>query len=326
MLTVVILTYNEEKHLERCIASLRGIAQRVVVIDSFSTDKTVEIARRLGADVLQNTWVNYATQFQWGMDNANIKTDWVMRMDADEYIFPELAEELSQKLPILPPRITGLYVKLRVYFLDKWIKHGYYPMKLLRIWRNGAGYIQQKWMDEHIRLTHGDTLMLRHDMADHNLNQLHWWTAKHNNYAIREAVDRLHREQPFLGEGYETGYASGNKTKWHKSLYMRLPLFLRPFLYFFYRYIIRFGFLEGRPGLIWHVLQGFWFQFLVDAKMYQIKHLARKNKKSVKQVLMEDFGVQLYPDGKEFGPARRLPDTRLMPACRLPDGRQGRQG
>lgn len=292
-LTVIILTFNEEKHIERCIASLRGIATRIVVVDSFSTDGTIEAARRAGAEVLQNPWVNYATQFQWGLDNACITTDWVMRMDADEYIFPELADELSQLLPTLSSDITGLYVKLRVYFLDKWIRRGYYPMVLLRFWRNGTGYIQQKWMDEHIRLTHGETRSLRHDMADHNLNHLHWWTNKHNNYAIREAIDRLHREQPFLGEHYETGYVSGNKTKWHKTLYMHLPLFIRPFLYFFYRYFIRLGFLEGRPGLIWHVLQGFWFQFLVDAKIYQIKHLSKKHRKTVKQVLTEDFGVKL---------------------------------
>lgn len=292
-LTVIILTFNEEKHISRAIASLRPVAQRIVIIDSFSTDRTVEIASSEGADVLQNPWLNYATQFQWGLDHAQITTDWVMRMDADEYIFPELAEELVERLPVLPPEITGLYVKLRVYFLDTWIRRGYYPMVLLRFWRNGAGYIQQKWMDEHIRLTHGETTMLKQDMADHTLHQLNWWTAKHNNYAIREAVDRLHREQPFLGDGYDTGYVSGNKKKWYKSLYMQLPLFLRPFLYFFYRYIIRLGFLEGRPGLIWHILQGFWFQFLVDAKIYQIKHLAKKHNKSIKQVLIEDFGVKL---------------------------------
>ena len=292
-LTVLILAYNEEKHLKRCIDSIRAVAERVVVVDSFSTDRSVEIARSLGADVLQNPWINYASQFQWGLDHAGIATDWVMRMDADEYIFPELAEELLQKLPAVPAGVTGLYVKLRLYFLDKWIRRGYYPMTLLRFWRNGTGYIQQKWMDEHIRLTHGETRMLEHDMADHNLNHLHWWTAKHNGYAIREAIDRLNREYGFLGDGYETGYVSGKKTKWYKSLYMRLPLFLRPFLYFFYRYFLRLGVLEGRAGLIWHVLQGFWFQFLVDAKIYQIKHLAAKHGKSVEQVLREDFGVPL---------------------------------
>ena len=291
-LTLVILTFNEEKHLARCIRSMQSVAGRVVV-DSFSTDRTTEIARSLGAEVFQNPFVNQAQQFQWALDNVGIESEWVMRMDADEYALPELAAELSQKLPQFPPDITGLLVKLRVISMDRWIKRGFYPMVLLRVWRNGAGYIQQKWMDEHTKLRYGRTAMLEHDLVDHNLNHLGWWTDKHNRYSIREAVERLYREYRFLGDGYDTGYEIGNKKKRHKSLYMRLPLFLRPFLYFFYRYVVRFGFLEGKPGLIWHVLQGFWFQFLVDAKIYQIKHLARKQGKSVRAVLEDDFGVKL---------------------------------
>lgn len=292
-LTVIILTFNEEKHIARCIRNIGQVAERVIVVDSFSTDRTLEIAQSLGAEVFQNPFVHQAQQFQWALDNIPVTSDWVMRMDADEYIFPELAEELREKLPTLPQDVTGLTVKLRVYFMDKWIKRGFYPMVLLRIWRNGVGYIQQKWMDEHTKLRHGRTLMLTHDMADHNLNHLGWWTDKHNRYSMREAVERLNREYHFMGEGYDTSYVIGNKKKWHKSLYMRLPLFFRPFLYFFYRYVIRLGFLEGRPGLIWHILQGFWFQFLVDAKIYQIKHFSKKHQKSVKQVLVEDFGVKL---------------------------------
>ncbi len=292
-LTVIILTFNEEKHIERCIRSIEQVAERVIVVDSYSNDRTLEIARSVGAEVFQNPFVHQAQQFQWALDNIPLSSDWIMRMDADEYIFPDLAAELREKLPGLPQGVTGLTVKLRVYFMDRWIKRGFYPMILLRIWRNGAGYIQQKWMDEHTKLKHGRTLMLSHDMADHNLNHLGWWTDKHNRYSMREAVERLNREYHFLGADYDTGYMIGNKKKWHKSLYMRLPLFLRPFLYFFYRYIIRLGFLEGRSGLIWHILQGFWFQFLVDAKIYQIKHLSKKHQKSIKEVLVEDFGVKL---------------------------------
>jgi glycosyltransferase involved in cell wall biosynthesis len=286
-LTVVILTFNEELHLERCIRSVKGVAERIVVVDSYSTDRTLEIAQSLGAEVFQNPFVHQAQQFQWALDNIPVASDWVMRMDADEYVLPELAEELTQKLPSLPLDVTGLQVKMRVIFLDKWIKRGYYPMVLLRIWRNGAASIEQKWMDEHTRLSHGKTLMLRHDMADHNLNHLGWWTEKHNRYSLREAVERLNAEHHFW-ENEEQ-----NKVKQHKQIYLRLPLFLRPFLYFFYRYFFRLGFLEGKPGLIWHVLQGFWFQFLVDAKIFQIKHLAKKQGKTVRQVLTENFGIKL---------------------------------
>ena len=292
-LTCIILTFNEEKHIERCIRCIRQVAERIIVVDSYSTDQTVQLATAAGAEVFQNPFVHQAQQFQWALDNIPVTSDWIIRMDADEYLLPELMDELRRQLPGLPQEVTGLFVKLRVVFLDKWIKNGFYPMILLRIWRTGAGYIQQKWMDEHTKITHGETRMLTCDMVDHNLNHLGWWTEKHNKYSMREAIERLNREYDFMGDDYDKSYVVGNKKKWYKSFYMHLPLFLRPFLYFFYRYIIRLGFLEGKPGLIWHILQGFWFQFLVDAKIYQIKHLAKKHNKSIKQVLTEDFGVKL---------------------------------
>jgi glycosyltransferase involved in cell wall biosynthesis len=292
-LTVIILTFNEQIHLERCIRSIQPIAERIIIVDSFSTDNTLEIARSMGAETYQNPFVHQAQQFQWALDHLPIQSDWILRMDADEYLFPELVEELREKLPSLPTNIAGLYVNRRQYFLDQWIKRGYYPMFILRVWRNGAGYIEQKWMDEHTHLKYGDTQMLQHDMADHNLNHLGWWTDKHNRYSMREAIERLNRTHHFMGDNYDTSYKVGNKTKWYKSAYMHLPLFIRPFLYFFYRYIFRLGFLEGKAGLIWHILQGFWFQFLVDAKIYQIRHLARKTGRSIRQVLIEDFNIPL---------------------------------
>ena len=97
-ISVIILTYNEELHIERCIKSLLPVVKEIFIIDSFSTDKTVEIAEKLGAKVYQNTWINYALQFQWGLDNCPISTEWVMRMDSDEYILPELQNEISNKI------------------------------------------------------------------------------------------------------------------------------------------------------------------------------------------------------------------------------------
>jgi glycosyltransferase involved in cell wall biosynthesis len=292
-LTIIILTKNETLHLIRAIESIKSIATRIVVIDSNSTDNTVTIAKELGAEVFQNNWINYANQFQWGLDNTSINTDWVMRLDADEYIYPELANEINEKLYKLDKNISGIYLKLRVIFMDTWIKRGYYPMTLLRIWRKDAGNIEQKWMDEHIKLSYGTTSIFDNDMADHNLNNLTWWTTKQNGYAIREAIDRLNRKYNFLDSKYDTEYISGTKKKWYKSMYMNLPKFIRPFLYFVYRYIFRLGFLEGKPGLIWHFLQGFWLQFLVDAKIEQIERISKSENKSIKEVIEQNFGIKL---------------------------------
>lgn len=296
-LSVIILTYNEQLHLARCIRSLLPIASKIFVIDSYSTDQTVAIAQELGATVLQNPWKNYATQFQWALDNCPIHTDWVMRMDADEYVLDALAKEISQKLPTLDKAVGGILLKRRLYFMNRWIRHGgYYPIKLLRIWRVGVGRIEQRWMDEHIVLSSGEITEFKHDIVDDNLQNLSWWTAKHNHYATREAVDLLNKRHHFFKEdtAIQSSQQQSQRKRWAKDhLYARSPLFIRAFAYFCFRYFIQLGFLDGRPGLIWHALQGLWYRFLVDAKIAQINYVARQEGKSIAAVIEQHFGVQV---------------------------------
>jgi len=297
-LSVVILTYNEEKHIERCIKSLLPIAQEIFIVDSYSTDKTVEIAESLGAKVYKNKWPgNHALQFQWGLDNCPIETTWVMKMDADEYVLPELSDEIQNKLGKLEENTAGIYIKRRVKFMDRWIKHGgYYPIWLLRIWRHDKGAMEQRWMDEHIKLSSGDTIQFENDFVDDNKNNLTWWTEKHNHYATREAVDILNILHEFIKYDEVQPNLWGTqeqRKRWLKIRYAALPLFIRPVLYFHWRYFFKLGFLDGRQGLIWHFLQGFWYRFLVDAKIYQMHHIAKKENKSLKQVIKDDFGLDL---------------------------------
>jgi hypothetical protein len=190
-----------------------------------------------------------------------------MRLDADERLTPELAEELSARLAALPGDATALLVKRRVYFWGRWIRHGgYYPTWLLRIWRHGRARCEQRWMDEHMIVDGGRTLRLDHDIIDENHKGLTFWTDKHNRYADREVIDLL-----ALRERARTGGALDDQPgsrRWLKeNLYGRAPLFWRAFGYWFYRYVLRLGFLDGRPGLVFHFLQGFWYRFLVDAKL-----------------------------------------------------------
>jgi len=296
-LSIVILTFNEELHIERCIKSLLPIAKNIFIIDSYSTDDTVNIAKSLGAKVYKNPWKNYATQYQWGLDNCPIDTKWVMRMDADEYILPELVGEIKTKLPRLEDNISGVYIKRRVYFKDRWIKHGsYYPTCLLRIWKNSDGRMEQRWMDEHIKLSQGETVQFENDLVDDNLNDLTWWTTKHNNYATREAVDILNIIYEFLEyDEVPTKFCGTQeqRKRWLKKRYAKLPLFTRPFIYFMWRYIVKLGFLDRKQGLIWHFLQGFWYRFLVDAKVYEIEKKAKESGKSVKEVIESEYGMKL---------------------------------
>lgn len=271
-ITALILTYNEEKHIARCIDSVKEIVSDIVIVDSFSTDSTVELAADGGARVFQNAWRNYASQFQWGLDNANIDSKWVMRIDADEIL--ETKKEHLAEIVSLPDDVKGIYVKRKYYFMGKWIKHGgMYPIYHLRIWQKSSGRIENRWMDEHIVLEKGETICLDVNIVDDNKNSLSWWVNKHNSYATREMIDNLNLKYKFMPID-DAIARSGEKQVFLKrvvkeKMYFKLPLFVRPFLYFIYRYVFRLGFLDGVKGFIFHILQGFWYRMLVDCKQYE---------------------------------------------------------
>lgn len=292
ILAAIILTFNEELHIERCICSLQSVSEEIYVIDSFSTDRTVEIAKKLGAKVLQNPWKNHATQFNWGLENCKIQSDWILRMDADEYLSEELKNEIITELPAFPKEVTGLIMNYRHYFLGRWIKHGTrYPIPLLRIWRNGKGNIENKLMDERVVLYEGTTHKLKSDFIHDDLNDISFFINKHNGYASREAIDMLMKEFSLRDLNEEQ-----NKNKQHFNLYLKNKfysnsfLFVRSFVYFIYRYFFRFGFLDGIQGLIYHFLQGFWYRFLVDAKIYELKKRMNNDGETIKEWLMKEYG------------------------------------
>lgn len=298
MLTVIILTYNEEIHLSRCLESIKTIANQIIIVDSNSTDKTEQIAKTFGAEFYQHRFENYAKQYKWALDNTLIKSDWIMRLDADEFILPELQYEILNTLPTLHCDITGVIIKRRVFFMGRWIRHGgYYPIKLLRIWRNGKAMIEQRWMDEHIVLLEGKLIEFKNDFVDENLNNIGIWTQKHNNYATREAIDHFNSNHDLYPKENHTDTVKQQqmslKRNFKVNLYGRSPLFIRVFLYFIFRYFFQLGFLDGKTGLIWHVLQGFWYRFLVDAKIAQIKYLARIKNKSIKEIIIDDFKMNI---------------------------------
>jgi glycosyltransferase involved in cell wall biosynthesis len=276
-LTVVILTKNESLHIGRALENIKGLAKDVIVVDSFSTDDTVAIAKAHGAVVLQNKFINQAKQFQWALDNADISGQWVMRLDADELIEADLHAELQQKLPTLPADVVGINLKRKHIFMGRWVRHGgRYPLILLRIWRNGHGRIEDRWMDEHMMVWGGRTITLNGGFADHNLNDITFFTTKHNAYATREALDVLIQRRNLAprDEALNTKSASAQaaiKRRLKETLYNRLPFTVSALLYFMWRYIFQLGFLDGRSGLVYHFLQGYWYRFLVGAKLMELE-------------------------------------------------------
>jgi len=281
-IAILILTHNEEKNIAKCMASLLPLTKKIFIVDSGSSDRTVEIARSYGAQVAHRAWNTYADQFNWGLDNFDFNAQWIMRMDADEELTAELVAELRSSLGAVPVNVTGIYVRRRVYFMGRWIKHGgYYPTWLLRVFRNGAGRCEALWMDEHIILSNGDAIKLNADIIDKNNKDLTFWTDKHNKYSSREVLDVINKLSRDEGSKRIEASLAGSQAqtrRWVKdNIYARTPLFVRPFLYFVYRYFLRLGFLDGKEGLIFHFLQGFWYRFLVDAKLFEHRRISKLN-------------------------------------------------
>lgn len=295
--TAMILTYNEEIHLQRCLDSLKGVVQEIFIIDSYSTDATSEIAKRNGVHFLQNPWVNYSKQFNWGLDNSSVDTDWILRIDADEYLTPKLQEEIKNNLAKLEADVSGVEVPLKRVFLNRHMKRGLGEIRMLRIFRKDKARLESRWMDEHIEILEGKTVAFKHSFADHNLNDIGWWTAKHNSYSNREVIDLLDVEFNLLNSNSTVQLSEQALHKRKLKLkYVKMPLFLRSFVYFIYRYIFRLGFLDGKEGFLWHFLQGWWYRTLVDAKIYEIKKECGTDVSKMIQYIKDVFKIDLMAD------------------------------
>lgn len=296
-LTTIILTRNEERHIARAIGSVQGIASRIFVADSGSTDRTVAIAQGLGAEVRFNPWRNHSTQFNWALDQLPADTQWVLRLDADEIVTPALRDQIAAALPTLGPTITGVTVGRRMTFMGRPMRHGgLFPIRVLRLFRHGKGRCEDRWMDEHIKVT-GSVVGLPGELLDDNLNSLTWWTAKHNAYASREVVDLLNLEYDFMPRDSVAAIAGGGQAglkRWLKEkVYARMPGGLRAFAYFFFRYVVRLGFLDGREGLAFHALQGFWYRFLVDAKLLEVRQYMRGQAADAPTAIRDVLGIDV---------------------------------
>ena len=304
-ITTIILTYNEELHIKRCLENVTQVAKEVFIIDCYSKDKTVEIANSLdglndcNVTVLQHEWpaTKYAGQFNWALENAPIKTEWVMRFDADEWMMPDLIEEIKQKLPAIKNDVTGIIMNRRHIFWGRWMKGGIYPVKMLRIWRRGKAICEQRLMDEHMQILDGRVIEFGHDFCDENLHDISWFCEKHIGYARREAVDLLDIEFNLTGAA-ETDHnkilekqAIAKRKK--KHAYAKKPLFWRSFAYFIYRYFLRGGWRDGREGFVFNFLQGWWYRTLVDAKVYEIKNACGEDKNRIIKYVQERYNIDI---------------------------------
>ena len=315
-LTVVILTKNEARHIMRAIGSVSKIAKRIVVVDSGSTDDTIAIAEAHGAEVLSHPFVTQAKQFNWALGQLGADTDWVLRLDADEVVSLDLAREIEARLDALPDTVAAVSIKRRIAFLGQPIRWGgVFPIHVVRLFRFGQAKSEDRWMDEHIIADGRIIDDFDGEILDDNQNSLSWWIDKHNTYASREVIELLDEEYEFLsrtGAPKSLGNGRTATRRWlKKTVYQSLPVGVRAFVYFIYRYVFRLGLLDRHEGTAFHVLQGFWYRYLVDVKLREVrKHIALSGTDAV-SAIRDKLGIDITPftrtdgSGTDSGQAER---------------------
>jgi len=290
-ITAIILTNNEEKHIERCINSLKSIIKRIVIIDSFSTDSTLEILKNHNIEFYQKEWINYSSQLNWGIEKANVKTEWILRIDPDEIPSENFKTNIKNYLEQISSEVCGISIIRKLIFLEKEINFGGdFPQKDVRLWKNGRGKCENTWSDEHI-IVDGIIENTKLDIIDHNTNNISWWTDKHNRFAIREMIEfYMNKEREYENNKLKLSKNTMFKKNLKFKIYYRLPMFLRSFIFFIYKYFFRLGFLCGWQGFLWCFLQGFWYRTLVDIKIYELNKIMKENKLNFKDAIKKEYG------------------------------------
>ena len=268
----MILTLNEEANLPQCLASVCDWAREIFVVDAGSSDRTREIVEKSGAVIVEHPFETHSGQWRWALDNLPIHTDWVLALDADQRVTPELAREISELNWQGLDGVDGFYIRRRQWFRGRWIKHGgYYPKYLLKMFRKEAVVTDPMDLVDHHFYVAGAVRKLRHDLDEANQKEddISFWTEKHNRYATLLAREELEWRRGAQRTAIEPSIVGtpDQRSLALKRVWRRMPLYLRPFLYFFYRYFLRLGVLDGKQGAIFHFLQAFWFRLMVDIKL-----------------------------------------------------------
>ncbi|MCX5706531.1 MAG: glycosyltransferase family 2 protein [Candidatus Omnitrophica bacterium] len=272
-ISAIVLTFNEEKSIEDCLKSIYNLVDEVIVVDSYSTDKTVEISKYFTDKVFEHHFENFSQQRRWAQESLPLRNEWVFHLDADERVSPELASELKE-LFRPKPKADGLMIPRRTIFMGKWIKHGgHYPVYHTRIFKKHKGRCEDRLYDQHFCVD-GHIEELNGDIINIITPDISTFISRHRKWAVFEASQAFYQQ----GIGIEPN-VQGNKIeyrRWLRARYYDLPIFLRPCIYFIYRFFVRLGFLDGKEGFVFHFLQGFWFRFLVDVNIFKLRIKAQK--------------------------------------------------
>lgn len=281
---VVVLTYNEERNLSGCLESVAPLGARVFVIDSGSTDGTVEISRRCGATLLQHPFTTHADQWAWAIGQLPTSCEWILGLDADQRLTAEACRSVMRFVGD-PGPAKGAYLCRRQLFRGRWIRHGgYYPKYLLKLFSRSAVRLDRRDLVDHHFAVTGPAIRLAGDLIEANANEdeIRTWIDKHNRYAVLQAADEIRRRRRVqwrLAIG-----SPDDRVAFLKAVWQRMPLFFRSWLYFMYRYVVRLGFLDGKEGFLFHFLQGFWYRLIVDVNISEMRLKSDRERKDAAEL------------------------------------------
>jgi len=268
-ISVIVLTFNSELTIGNTLELARQVSDDLHVVDSYSTDKTLAIAASYGAQIVQHPFVHYGDQRNWAIQNLPIRHGWQLHLDADELLSPQLIAEIEKLKQGPAVTVDGYYIPRLTRFLGRDLHHGgHYPIWHMRLFRTGKGRCESRKYDQHFVLE-GRAQKINASMIDDNRMSLREWTDRHNRWSESELQEILHPTHEGVIQAKLGGGSPMQTKRALRGLFLRVPLFARAFLFFFYRYVLRLGFLDGVPGLIYNVLQTFWYRFLIDAKLYE---------------------------------------------------------
>ncbi|MBQ8311245.1 MAG: glycosyltransferase family 2 protein [Clostridia bacterium] len=267
--TAIIMTKNEEKNIVDCLLSMKDFAKRCVVIDCGSTDRTVELARENGADVYFHEFEYYAKQFNWGIDNCDIDTEWIIRLDADERFPKELNAEIEGLIEKhKDEEMNGITIEANFFFLGRCMKHGLRNKRKMMMFKRSCGRIEDRRRDAHSVISEGFSVSTKHKFLHYDFKDLDSYIKRYNWYATREMQDYIDFTRG-ASTDINTDEAILKQRKKKFGFYYKCPRYLRAWAWFLYNYIFRGGFLDGKEGLVFCFLECYWYRFLVDAKIYE---------------------------------------------------------
>ena len=276
-ITVVVPTFNEELNIEACLSSVEGWVAKILVVDSGSTDRTVELARAFGADVVTHPFEGAPKQWSWILNNVDFSTTWILFMDADHTVTPELKTEILEEFRERGgPRAAGYYFRHRQIFLGRFLKHGgLYPSYRLHLFKRDAVSLDEHDLVEHRFYLSGPAKRLEHDIVESNEKERHlsFWITKQVAYAEGIALEEVARADR-RASGYRRASLRGGRSEriiWLKRVWARLPLYWRSVGFFLYRYVLRGGFLDGKEGFLYHLTQGLLLRVVLDHRVDELR-------------------------------------------------------